>query len=167
MPAQSLAGKAQRAEVRSEYFRYLVPTIIGQVAHCCYCLADVFFVGMAVGENGLAALNVALPIFTVYTTFSILIGVGAATTISVCRGEGDPESGDRVFTMAVVSVLAAGALLSVFGTLFLRQIACLFGATDLIVGDVVAYLSPISPLCFVYMLSSAMCVIVRLSLIHI
>lgn len=61
MPAQSLAGKAQRAEVRSEYFRYLVPTIIGQVAHCCYCLADVFFVGMAVGENGLAALNVALP----------------------------------------------------------------------------------------------------------
>lgn len=161
MPAQSLAGKARRAEVRSEYFRYLVPTIIGQVAHCCYCLADVFFVGMAVGENGLAALNVALPIFTVYTTFSILIGVGAATTISVCRGEGDPESGDRVFTMAVVSVLAAGALLSVFGTLFLRQIACLFGATDLIVGNVVAYLSPISPLCFVYMLSSAMCVIVR------
>ena len=63
--------------------------------------------------------------------------------------------------MAVVSVLAAGALLSVFGTLFLRQIACLFGATDLIVGNVVAYLSPISPLCFVYMLSSAMCVIVR------
>ena len=38
------AARARRAEIRSEYFRYLIPTIIGQVAHCCYCLADVFFV---------------------------------------------------------------------------------------------------------------------------
>ena len=52
------AARAQRAEIRSEYFRYLVPTIIGQVAHCCYCLADVFFVGLGVGKDGLAALNV-------------------------------------------------------------------------------------------------------------
>lgn len=66
------AAPRQRAEIRSEYFRYLVPTIIGQVAHCCYCLADVFFVGLGVGKDGLAALNVALPIFTVYTTFSIM-----------------------------------------------------------------------------------------------
>lgn len=155
------AARAQRAEIRSEYFRYLVPTIIGQVAHCCYCLADVFFVGLGVGKDGLAALNVALPIFTVYTTFSIMIGVGAATTISVCRGRGEDENVDRVFTMAVVTVLILGALLSVFGTLFLREIACLFGATDLIVGHVVGYLAPISPFSFIYMLSSAMCVIVR------
>ena len=154
-------ARAQRAEIRSEYFRYLVPTIIGQVAHCCYCLADVFFVGLGVGKDGLAALNVALPIFTVYTTFSIMVGVGAATTISVCRGRGEDENVDRVFTMAVVTVLILGALLSVFGTLFLREIAYLFGATDLIVGHVVGYLAPISPFSFIYMLSSAMCVIVR------
>ena len=65
----------EKREIRKEYFRYLIPTVIGMVAHCCYCLADVFFVGIAVGSNGLAALNVSLPIFTVYTTFSILIGV--------------------------------------------------------------------------------------------
>ena len=74
-----LEDAAVHRQVRTEYFRYLIPTIVGQVAHCCYCLADVFFVGMAVGSDGLAALNVALPIFTVYSTFSITIGVGAAT----------------------------------------------------------------------------------------
>ena len=57
--------------------------------------------------------------------------------------------------------MVVGILLGVFGTLGLRQIAYLFGATDAIVDYVVAYLSPISPLCVVYMLSSAMCVIVR------
>ena len=121
------AARAQRAEIRSEYFRYLVPTIIGQVAHCCYCLADVFFVGLGVGKDGLAALNVALPIFTVYTTFSIMVGVGAATTISVCRGRGEDENVDRVFTMAVVTVLILGALLSVFGPLrYCQHSAILF-----------------------------------------
>ena len=66
-----------------------------------------------------------------------------------------------VYKRQVVTVLILGALLSVFGTLFLREIAYLFGATDLIVGHVVGYLAPISPFSFIYMLSSAMCVIVR------
>lgn len=67
-----------------------------------------FFVGLGVGKDGLAALNVAPLIFTVYTTFSIMVGVGAATTISVCRGRGEDENVDRVFTMAVVTVLILG-----------------------------------------------------------
>ena len=151
----------KKREIRREYFRYLFPTIIAQVAHSFYCLADVFFVGAGVGPDGLAALNVALPIFTFYTTFSILIGVGAATTISVCQGQGDGESVDRVFTQAIAAVLAIGLLISVVGSLYLRQIAYLFGATDKIVGYVTAYLRPINSLAFIYMLSSSLTVIVR------
>ena len=151
----------EKREIRKEYFRYLIPTVIGMVAHCCYCLADVFFVGIAVGSNGLAALNVSLPIFTVYTTFSILIGVGAATTISVCRGAGETQSINKVFTQAMISVILFGGLLGIFGTLFLREIAYAFGATDLIVDGVVGYLSPISPLAVVYMMASSLGVIVR------
>lgn len=151
----------QKRQIRSAYFHYLIPTIVGQVAHCCYVMADVFFVGAAVGKNGLAALNVALPIFTVYSTFGILIGVGAATTISVCRGEGNHDAIDRVFTQALLAVLLFGALSSVFGTIFLRQIAYLFGATDLIAGLVVEYLSSISMLSFIYVLSAMLTVVVR------
>ena len=98
--------KREKREILHTYFHYLIPTIIGMVAHSCYCLADVFFVGVGVGEDGLAALNVALPIFTVYTTFSVLIGVGAATAIAVCRGEGRREGENTVFTQAVLLVAA-------------------------------------------------------------
>lgn len=144
-----------------EYFQYLIPTIIGQIAHCCYCLADVFFVGKGVGAQGLAALNIALPVFTVYTTFSLMIGVGAATTISVCRGTGSDDDCNRIFTMAVGALLAIGALFSLAGIFFLPQIARLFGATNLLVQGVVDYLKPIAPLAIVYMMTGMLSVIVR------
>ena len=89
---------AEKRSIRNSYFKYLVPTIIGMVAHCCYCLADVFFVGLSEGADGLAALNVALPIFTAYSTFSIMLGVGAATTISISIGEKNSGRVNQLFT---------------------------------------------------------------------
>lgn len=158
---QQTEVKLNKKSVRNSYFRYLFPTIIGMVAHCCYCLSDVFFVGLGVGSNGLAALNVSLPVFTVYTTFSILIGVGAATTISICKGEGNTENINKVFSQAVLLVSFIGIIIAIFGTIFLKQLSYLFGATDLIVDGVMGYLSPINKLAFIYMLSSSLSVIVR------
>lgn len=151
----------EKQRIRKVYFHYLIPTIIGMVAHSCYCLADVFFVGSSVGSNGLAALNVALPIFTVYSTVSVLIGVGTATTISICRGEERYEEIDKVFTQSLVLTMTIGILFAIVGTIYLRQIAYLFGATDLIVDNVVAYLLPVSPAAFLYMMSSTLSIIVR------
>ncbi len=56
MTASVSIDPAVRREVQSDYFRYLLPTLIGQIAHSFYCMADVFFVGAAVGSDGLAAL---------------------------------------------------------------------------------------------------------------
>lgn len=159
--AQTEAQQAMRSEVRQDYFRYLLPTIIGMVAHSFYCMADVFFVGAAQGSNGLAALNVALPIFTLYSSFAIMLGVGTATTISVCIGQGDVENTHRTFSQSMLVLLVVGLSASVLTSIFIRPIAYLFGATDLIVDMVVAYLRPVNLLAFVYMLSSALSVIVR------
>ena len=152
---------AEKKDIRSSYFKYLVPTIIGMVAHCCYCLADVFFVGLAEGSTGLAALNIALPVFTVYTTFSIMLGVGAATTISISIGEKHPDRVNRLFTLSIACVILIGLCFSVLGTVFIGQLSYLLGATPLIADSVSAYLWPINLFAFVYMLSSALSVIVR------
>lgn len=150
-----------KKSIRNSYFKYLFPTIIGMIAHCCYCLSDVFFVGIGVGSNGLAALNVALPVFTVYTTFSVLIGVGAATTISICKGEEKFEAINKIFSQSLILILFIGIIIAVLGTVFLKEIAYLFGATDLIADDVISYLVPINCLAFIYMISSSLAIIVR------
>ncbi len=155
------AGSELKQEVRSDYFRYLIPTLVGQIAHSFYCMADVFFVGATVGSNGLAALNVALPIFTLYSAFSIMVGVGTATTVSVLAGQRDTENSNRVFTQSMVLLGAVGLLLTLLTSVFIRQVARLFGATDLIIDGVVAYMRPINALAFVYIFSGALGVIVR------
>ncbi|HIZ56063.1 MAG TPA: MATE family efflux transporter [Firmicutes bacterium] len=143
------------------YLHYLIPTIIGAVAHTIYCMADVFFVSHGVGPTGLAGLNVALPIFTVYTMFSLLIGVGAATTISVCQGAGEPEKANTSFTLAFFLNLAIGILISVIGSLMMDDVARLLGADEQLLPYVTDYLRPISATAFMYMMSSMMTVIVR------
>lgn len=147
--------------VWSDYLHYLTPTIVGAISHTVYCLADVFFVSRGVGELGLAALNVALPVFTIYTTFSLMVGVGAATTISICQGTGDRQETDRCFTLAVLLSLTAGLLITLFGSLFLSPIARFFGATEELLPYVVDYLRPVNTIAFLYVFSSSMTVIVR------
>lgn len=152
---------ADKKLLRKNYYRFLIPTIISMVTHSLYCLADVFFVGIGVGKDGLAALNIALPVFTVYTTFSILIGVGASTTISIFKGEGDTEKIDTVFTQAMLTVTVISVLFAVLGTIFIRDIAYAFGATEKIVNDVVDYMLPINCAAPVYFLASSLSIIVR------
>lgn len=147
--------------IRKDYFQYLFPTIVGQVAHSLYCLVNVFFVGYAQGSHGLAVVNVALPIFTIYTTISILVGVGAATTISISRGEGKYDTSDRIFSLAFWLVVAIGLLFTIFGTIFIKQVAYGLGATPKIVDDVAKYILPINLGAVFYMLSSMLLVIVR------
>ena len=147
--------------VKREYFRFLIPTIVGMIAHSFYCLADVFFVGIGVGSDGLAAVNVALPMFTFYSTFSVLVGVGAATTIAICRGAGDTRRINKAFTLAMVLVAVMGLLVMTVGTTFLRPICRLLGATDQILPMVVDYLRPVNQAAVVYMMANALSVIVR------
>ena len=158
---KSILSGADKKLLRKNYYKILVPTIISMVTHSLYCLADVFFVGKGMGEDGLAALNIALPIFTVYTTFSILIGVGASTTISIFKGAGDTERMDTIFTQAFITVLGISLGFAVVGTFFLRDIAYLFGASDKIVDDVVLYMLPINLGTPFYLIGSSMSIIVR------
>lgn len=151
----------EKKQIHREYRRYLIPTVVSMIAHSIYCLADVFFVAWGVGSDGLAALNIALPIFTFYSCISLLIGVGTATTISVCKGNGDSHSADQTLTLAYLLLLLFGAIISVVCSVWIDQIARLLGATEELVPLVRDYLVVINATAFMYILSTASAVIIR------
>lgn len=152
---------SQKKQIHREYRRYLIPTVVSMIAHSIYCLADVFFVAWGVGSDGLAALNIALPIFTFYSCISLLIGVGAATTMSVCKGHGDSHSANQTLTMAYLILLLLGAVISVACSVWIDDIARLLGATEELVPLVHDYLVVINATAFMYILSTASAVIIR------
>ena len=112
------------------FLGYLLPTVMGMITHSLYCLADVMFIGVYVGSTALAAMNICMPIFTLFTSIGLLIGVGASTTIMVKLGQGDHESPDKIFSLAILCNLVVGVTISVLATLYLEPFARFLGATD-------------------------------------
>ena len=143
------------------FLGYLLPTVMGMITHSLYCLADVMFIGVYVGSTALAAMNICMPIFTLFTSIGLLIGVGASTTIMVKLGQGDHESPDKIFSLAILCNLVVGVTISVLATLYLEPFARFLGATDQLMPYVSQYMTPINCTCFAFILSSMMQVIIR------
>ena len=65
--------------LRKEFFQYVILNICGMVGLSCYILADTFFVSKGLGANGLAALNLAIPIYSFIHGSGVMFGMGGAT----------------------------------------------------------------------------------------
>lgn len=143
------------------YISYLIPTIIGMLTNSVYCIVDVMFIGVYQGAEGLAALNIAMPIFTIYSSIGLMIGVGGATTISVLIGQGEKNKVNQVFTLTVCMSVFIGILVSAVGLLFPRQFALLLGAPESLLQNVMDYLFPLQTIAVLYILNQTMQVIIR------
>ena len=52
----------------------------------CYILADTFFIANGLGANGLTALNLAIPIYSLVYGSGLMLGMGGATRYAVSGG---------------------------------------------------------------------------------
>lgn len=135
------------------FFRYLGSTILGNIVHALYILVDVFCVGKGVGSIGLAAMNIALPVFTLFSSVALCIGVGGAATMSYLRGKGEEESTKKIFSLCSFVLLVFGILFAIFGVVFVEPISYLLGADEIVLGEVKTYLLPVLITSFTYMYS--------------
>ncbi len=62
---------------------YTSMNVMGTLATSCYILADTFFISMGLGTEGLAALNLAIPVFGFITGCGLMMGMGGATKYSI------------------------------------------------------------------------------------
>ena len=90
-----------RQSLFREFAEYVSLSVLGTLGVSCYILADTFFVAKGLGTNGLAALNLAIPVFNFIHGSGLMIGMGGATRFSVLRGSGQRQMADRVYTHGV------------------------------------------------------------------
>lgn len=117
-----------KSKCLKEFVRYSSLNVLGMIGLSCYILADTFFVAQGLGSAGLAALNLAIPVFSFIHGTGLMLGVGGAIGYSINVSQGNNDKGNRFFSHAVV----LGAVLSVFfiiaGLLFSRHISLFLGA---------------------------------------
>ena len=111
------------------FFRYITPSMLGMLIAGVYSIVDIFFVGIAVGEEGLAAISLAFPVVMLVYGIGDMIGTGAGILISRERGCGNAAEANRFFNRMLLMELLAGVLLPLLVIPWLGLILTGSGAT--------------------------------------
>ena len=75
-----------------EYLKYILPTTLTFTLAGVYGIIDGIFVGHAVGDAGLAGINVAYPLVCFILAVGTGLGMGGGVISSIARGRGDAQS---------------------------------------------------------------------------
>ncbi len=92
--------------------RFSVPAIISMLLTAFITVADGFFMGNYVGKEGIAAVNLGLPIVYLYLGIGLMISIGGVAMAGMALGAGERENCNRIFRQTIVTTIAASVLLS-------------------------------------------------------
>ncbi len=116
--------------MKKNYMKYIFPSMLSFLLTGIYSIVDGIFVGRAMGDPGLAAINIAWPLVALIISLGTGIGMGAAVMVSLNKGAGNEKKalqaeGNAFFLLFFCS-------LSLILLLFLtgRPLLMLLGAKD-------------------------------------
>ena len=125
------------------FAKYVSLNILGMLGMSCYILADTIFVARGIGTDGLTALNLALPIFSVIYGIGQMLAMGSATKYSILRAMGDERKANRFFTQAFWTTIFIGLFFLLAGVFFSSQICEFLGSSGEIINYTNKYLKTI------------------------
>ena len=130
MTAQKTPTALGTESIGKLLMQYAVPAIIAMTASSLYNMVDSIFIGHGVGTMALSALALTFPLMNLGAAFGALVGVGAATLISVKLGQKDYDTAQRVLGNVFVLNILLGLAFTVIVFPFLNPILYFFGGSD-------------------------------------
>lgn len=130
MTAQKTPTALGTESIGKLLMQYAVPAIIAMTASSLYNMVDSIFIGHGVGTMALSALALTFPLMNLGAAFGALVGVGAATLISVKLGQKDYDTTQRVLGNVFVLNILLGLAFTVIVFPFLNPILYFFGGSD-------------------------------------
>jgi len=110
--------------------QYAVPAIIAMTASSLYNMVDSIFIGHGVGPLAISGLALTFPLMNLAAAFGSLVGVGAATLVSVKLGQKDYDTAQRVLGNVLVLNILLGVAFTLVVMPFLDPILYFFGGSD-------------------------------------
>ena len=123
-----------------EFGRYTGLSTIGAVGVSLYILADTFFISKGMGTDGLAALNIAIPIYNFIWGIAVMLGMGGATRYTIARSRGDNQAGNKIFSLVIAVTLAFSSVFVLVGIFGARWVAITLGANEEILDMTIEYM---------------------------
>jgi len=138
------AARVQRLEHRPVgrlLWEFSLPAIAATVGTAAHGVINRIFVGQTLGEVGIAAVTVTLPIVTIMMAVGMAVGIGSNTLISIRLGEKRGEEAEKIVGLALFLFGIVGVAFLVFGMLFQEPLLKLFGTSDRVMPSAKMYFS--------------------------
>lgn len=132
--------------IGKQFAKYVSLNVLGMLGISFYILADTFFISIALGSSGLAALNFTLSVFNIMFGLGQMTGIGGAARSSILKSLGKKSDAEQIFMNSLYLGMAIGIILMITGIFFSSQISQLLGADSETIAHTEVYLCTM--LCF-------------------
>lgn len=114
----------------NNFLKQVIFNILSMIGISLYVLADTFFVANGIGNEGLAALNISIPIFSFLNGIGLLIGMGGAIQYSIYKE--NIKKTNRIFNNSLIFSLLASIVFTLLGVFFSEDLSMILGANEVI-----------------------------------
>jgi len=114
-------------------------TTLALLVYAAYSVTDTYF--LSVGINSLAAAGASIisPVLIALGGVATTVGAGGASVVSRALGERNTERASRAVANTFLIFWTAAITITIFGTIFIKPIVYLFGATESVAPYAIAY----------------------------
>ncbi len=118
----------QKDSIIRLFMSYLLPAIASGVITSLYIIVDGIFIGKGIGSQGLAAVGLVVPMFTMFSGLSLVFGIGGSTQSSIAIARGNNDEASKYFTHSVLGITVLMTFFIVLVLIFKESILTMFGA---------------------------------------
>ncbi|TDT51960.1 MATE family efflux transporter [Fonticella tunisiensis] len=109
--------------------KFSIPAITGMLVNALYNVVDRIFVGNGVGAIAITGITISFPIMNIIMAFGMLVGIGAASLVSIRLGQKKKNEAEQILGNALTLTIIISLTLTVLGIAFLDPILIKFGAS--------------------------------------
>lgn len=111
-----------------QFAKYVSLNVLGMIGLSCYILADTYFISKGLGANGLTALNLAIPVYSIIHGSGLMLGMGGATKYSIFKSQQDGKNTNILFTNTIYLTALLALLFVLTGVFLSKPLTAVLGA---------------------------------------
>lgn len=111
--------------------KYIAQSILGMAGVSIYILVDTYFISRFFGADGLAVLNLILPLYGVIYAIGEMIGIGSATVYGIDHAAKKDTRGAFLHSVVLTSLCSVPFI--VLGALCPQRVLALLGADEALI----------------------------------
>lgn len=124
--------------IEKQYARYTSQHILGMIGISAYVLADTYFISRCAGADGIAGLNLVIPVYSMIFAIGELLGVGGATRFTIDSARNDAGK-DAYFRCVILWAVLLSLPFTLIGAFCPASVPAFFGGDERLIEVITPY----------------------------